>query len=366
MGPVLSVVDSLKYLGVPFHRTTKWLAEAGEAAAQAATKALWAFWKGVQSRGLVCKDTILHIYRTQVLPVALYGSGIWGIHHMSVAHSNSVLGSPVQAVQNLFLQLLHNAPPSVSRWVLHFNADLKPIQHHIFVATARLWHALKKDTPLLQRALQSDITMYTQGHDSCWSKHFLTQGHQLGVFPQIPPRGLASLGPEDLARLHFRVGDFSAKAAAYYLDLWGKEGQGTPYTVDRREDSTHSIKRFQDFVFQPQVLHHLHLHASPSLVDTLFRFRVGTAGLRAGFHSPDPASHICRACHHGDVEDERHVVQHCPAYSHIRQLPVFSNLIHVLTTDGVPAFFNVPDQYTLARFLSEILRCRAALPDAVP
>jgi len=128
----------------------------------------------------------------------------------------------------------------------------------------------------------------------------------------------------------------------------------------------HSIKRFQDYVFKPGVLHHLHFHGSPFLVDTLYRFRIGAVGLRASFHSPAPDSHICRACHHGDVEDERHVVQHCPAYSHIRQQPLFSNLIQVLTTDGLPALFNVPDQYNLACFLSQILRCRATLPNAIP
>ena len=363
----LTVVDSFKYLGVPFHRT-KWLSGAGEAAAQVATKALLAFWKGVQSRGLVCRDTIMRIYRTQVLPVALYGSGIWGMHYMSVAHPDSVLDSPVQAVQNLFLKLLHNAPPSASRWLLHFNVDLKLIQHHIFQAAARLWHGLKKDTTLLNRALISDVTMYTQGRGnaSCWSQHFLTQATQLGVFPLVNPRNLVHQGPEDLANLHFRMGDLYTKVSERYQLFWVNEGQGSLYTVDRSEDSTDSIKRFQNYIYKPGVHHHLHFHGSPFLVDVLFRFRVGAAGLRAGLHSLPPEARTCHACHHGDVEDERHVVQHCPAYSHIRQLPVFSTLIQVLTTDGLPAFFNVTDQYTLACFLSQILRCRATFPDATP
>ena len=366
-GTVLTVVDSFKYLGVPFHRT-KWLSEAGHFAAQAATKALWSFWKGVQSRGIVCKDTIMRIYRTQVLPVALYGSGIWGMHHMSVAHPDSVLDSPVQAVQNLFLKLLHNTPPSTSRWLLHFNVDLKLMQHHIFQGAARLWHTMKKDTSLLNKALISDVTMFThgRGNASCWSKHFLTQATQLGVFPLVNPRNLAYQGRDDLVNLHFRIGDLSAKVTERYQRFWVNEGQGSIYTVDRSEDSTDSIKRFQNYVFKPGVLHHLHFHGSPFLVDILYRFRVGAAGLRAGLHSLSPDARTCRACHHGDVEDERHVVQHCPAYSHIRQLPMFSNLIHVLTTDGLPAFFNVPEQYTLACFLSQILRCRATFPDAAP
>ena len=354
---VLSVVESFQYLGVPFHRTT-WLAGAGQAAAQAATKALWAFWRGVQSRGVVCKDTILRVYRTQVLPVALYGSGVWGMHYMSVAHSDSVLDSPVQAVQNLFLKLLHKAPPSASHWLLHYNVDLKLIQHHIFQAASRLWHSLKKD-PLLHSALSSDVTMYTQGNDSCWSKHLLTQGTQLGVFPNTTPRDLAFLGPDALFRLPFRVGDFGAKAAQKYQELWEKEGQGSVYTVDGREDSTHSIKIFQDYVFKPGALHHLHFHGSPYLVDTLYSFRVGNVGLRASIHSLPPDARTCRACHFGDLEDEHHVVQHCPAYSHIRQLPKFTNLIQVLTSKGLPDFFNVEDQHVLASFLSQILRCRA-------
>jgi len=359
---ILSVVDSFTYLGVPFHRT-KWLTQAGNTAAQAATGALWAFWKGVQTRGIVCKDTILRIYRTQVLPVALYGSSIWGMHYLSVAHADSVLHSPVQDVQNLFLRLLHNAPTAVSRWLLHYNVDLKPTQYHMFMGVARLWHALRRDAPILRKALQSDLALFCHGHDTCWSRHFIVQGQQLGAFTNIQARDIAFMGVDDFFHLSFKVGDIRTKVTEFYQALWEKEGQGSSYTVDGRDDSTDSISRFQSYIFMPGSRHHLEYHGSSFLVDTLFRFRIGAAGLRASLHTSSQEARICRLCHHGDIEDECHVVKHCPAYSHIRSHDTFSSLLRVLTLDGLRALFNVPDQHKLACFLSEILRTRAHLLD---
>jgi len=363
---VLPVMETVKYLGVPFHRT-KWLSLASLDMADAASRAVWALWKGVQTRGIVCKDTIIRIYRTQVLPIALYGSGIWGIHHLSVAHAGTVMNSPVQNVQNLFLRLISHASPITSHWLLHYNMDLMPVQYHIFQAVARLWNALQKDAPLLQKALRSDLSLFLhRGHDGCWSKQLITQGHQLGVFPDIPPRGLPSMSVHDFIHRRIRVGDFKGKALEFYQMLWEKEGQGSPYTVDRREDTTSSIKRFQDFIYMHGKRHHLMFHGSPVLVRTLFRFRVGASGLRASLHSPSPDARLCPLCHHGDVEDECHVVKHCPAYSHIRQMTQFSSLIQVLTSEGLRAFFNVPDQHKLACFLSLIMRTRTSLLDAMP
>ena len=199
-GTTLPVRPEFRYLGITI-KSNRWLADCALSLSVSANKALMALWHKTRAMGIRNPDTLCRLFKIIVLPVgnyacqawavdnlnmssakrildnplqkvviyflrllsgcspntcswslpvALYGSGIWGMHYMSVAHPDSVLDSPVQAVQNLFLKLLHNAPPSASRWLLHFNVDLKLIQHHIFQAAARLCHGLKKDTTLLK------------------------------------------------------------------------------------------------------------------------------------------------------------------------------------------------------------------------
>ena len=356
----LEQVDSFKYLGVQFH-TTAWLQEAGGALAQQATRAVWALWKGAQAKGLICRDTFLRIYKTQVLPIAMYGAGIWGKHYLSVAHSDSVLSSPAQEVQNLFLQLISGAHDNTSRWVLHSNVNIHPVQLGYFQAAARLWNALRSDGPILRQALASDVSLFLRGHDSCWSHQFLKHGQQVGLLSDVGRLELEHLEVDTIVARGFRDTDVSTKLAQFYQGLWVREAQGSPYSEAPREDSTGSAQRFQDYIHKPGSLHHIGFHGSQHLVSTLFRFRVGAAGLRACLHTPVHQERLCPLCEFQEVEDEKHIVKDCPAYSSIRSKPHFSTLLRTLLEEGLQAFFNVPDQHLVACFISQLMWKRREL-----
>jgi len=238
---------------------------------------------------------------------------------------------------------------------------LKPLQYHFFQAISRLWVCLKRDPLLLRKALHSDLALFLSGHDFCWSRQFLTQAHQAGVFPDIGRRELLSFDVAHFVNRNIKVGEVQSSISKYYQTLWEKEGQGSPYAVDTRDDSTSSFKRFQDYIYQPGVYHHLTYSGSRHLVDSLFRFRVGACGLNASLHTSTPSHRLCKLCHHGDVEDELHVIKHCPAYTHIRHKPVFSTLLRTLMEKDIRALFNISDQHLLACFISQLLHCRANL-----
>jgi hypothetical protein len=84
-------------------------------------------------------------------------------------------------------------------------------------------------------------------------------------------------------------------------------------------------------------------------------------GLRCGIHSVSAADRCCKLCPNIEVEDERHVLAVCPAYEPLRQNPAFAELFRTLQQEGMRAFFNVHDQYTLARCLSQVLWLRMSL-----
>jgi len=357
----LQQVTTFKYLGVQFH-STAWVRRAGQSKATDAARAVGALWRGAQTHQVNCRDTLLRLYRAQVLPISVYGAGIWGMHHLSLSHADAVMSSASQNTQNLFLRLISGAHDSVSRWVLHRNAAMQPIQLEIFKAMARLWSTLKKDNIILQHALRSDIALFGKGAH-CWSGEFIQHLFQLGCFPDIQgtpsiaKRHLHTLGVDDFFLRPFAVTSISKRVVEFYDDLWLKEVNSTPLR-DHAESSSVSARRFHSHIFQENKHYHLTYHGPSYLVDTLFRFRVGAAGLRAGVHSTDPTDRVCPLCNHSDIEDEHHVITVCEAYSHIRRSPTYESLFSILERDGLQAFFNTDNQHLLARCLHHMLRIR--------
>jgi len=267
--------------------------------------------------------------------------------------------SPVQDVQNLFLRLLSMAPDHTSRWVLHKNCGMLPVQADIYKACARLWNAMRVD-PLLAKALESDVTLCLHGNSASWASKFLPRVVSLDGLQGIEARDLPTIPAPDLVSRPFRDGILSNALDAHYQRLWDVECEGSRYREDDPH-STNSAHRFQTYVFLDEGYHHLKLHASPHLLDTLFRFRVGAAGLHASLHCRDDALRKCTLCHMDAVEDERHVVQDCPAYASVRAHAAYDGLFRVLLQDGMKGFLNVEDQHTVACCLSQLLRLRREL-----
>ena len=104
------------------------------------------------------------------------------------------------------------------------------------------------------------------------------------------------------------------------------------------------------------------LCASPHLVETLFRFRVGAAGLRCGLHVENQEDRYCPVCDLGKEEDQRHVLVECPAYDHIRARDQFHTLFCSYELLGtIKDLLNVHQQHTLASFLSQVIWERTRL-----
>jgi hypothetical protein len=114
------------------------------------------------------------------------------------------------------------------------------------------------------------------------------------------------------------------------------------------------------------------LFASSHLVTTLFRFRVGCAGLRCSRHAQDRQRDRMRSCllceaigTPGLVEDEKHVLMDCPAYRGVREDTRFVSLFTLAASSGLPALFAVPNQTLLATCIVRILHVRSVCYDAL-
>ena len=169
-----------------------------------------------------------------------------------------------------------------------------------------------------------------------------------------------------LAVLSMHVPSVTESVNKRYEELWQIEVQGSPY-LDRSDFSTKSYRRFDSLVYLPDKDSHLTYQGPSQLVSTLHLFRIGAAGLRASYHSDDPEDRQCPHCRGGVIEDEKHVIQHCPLYSNPRLDPEFAPLFRTLLTDGsLCAFFNDTDQHLLARFLHGCLHIHSELLQGLP
>ena len=192
-----------------------------------------------------------------------------------------------------------------------------PVQLSYFQSACRLWSSLKAEPTFLMRVLRSDIVMYKCDNDMAWAGHLIKQAHLLGLFPDIERRELHTLSQDSLLGRSFHVPSVTKHVTERYEALWQIEVNGSPY-VDRSDVSTESAHRFANFVYMPDKEGHLTYHGPSQLVSSLHLFRLGSAGLRAGLHSDNPDDRQCPHCRGGVVEDEQHVIQHCPAYSPLR------------------------------------------------
>ena len=105
---------------------------------------------------------------------------------------------------------------------------------------------------LLSKALQSEVVLHQKHCSLGWAHQFLVQSHQLGMFQGVSRRELDTVHVDTLAAKSFRAGDIKDKLYAHYQDIWVKEGQGSRYTVgEGRADTSHSVKRFQDYIWIP-------------------------------------------------------------------------------------------------------------------
>lgn len=99
---------------------------------------------------------------------------------------------------------------------------------------------------------------------------------------------------------------------------------------------------------------------------TLMRFRLGCADLavnkgRQAFHA-DKVPRSERFCTmpgcHRCMEDEKHLVFECKAYSHIRLDPKYCALFKPVWIGDMRRFFNNNAQPVLARFISDMVEYR--------
>ena len=70
----------------------------------------------------------------------------------------------------------------------------------------------------------------------------------------------------------------------------------------------------------------------------------------------DEQSRKCTLCTMSAVEDERHVLQECPAYRSVRIDPQFQPLFDVLEQKSIKDFLNVEDQHSIALCIIRVLK----------
>ena len=78
-GQRVSVISFYSYLGVVFSWTGLWF-QAQKALSEQASRALFCLTNSLHKFGTLPADIALKIFDAKILPIVLYGTGIWGFH----------------------------------------------------------------------------------------------------------------------------------------------------------------------------------------------------------------------------------------------------------------------------------------------
>ena len=355
-GAAVPIVDEARYLGAWLH-SRLWLKNTGPKLDVLAKRAMWALWQRMKQLGINCLETQLRLLHTLVITVGEYACQVWGVHFLDPAGDHEIFKSPLQHLILYFLRLCTGAHSKTSRWVLLANAGLQPLQVRWAVICATHWGNCASHPGLPGQILRCDVDLFQHGNKNCWTYKFLKCMCDIGLLPTLPLATLQHTIPIDTI-LDMR---FSATAITEGFTTTYDRLHGDLAPDPRTAPSTGiALSKYYAW-FASKSLPHLTLYDSDNCTRTLHRFRVGSTPLRTNdfrLHHQPRALRVCRLCTTDLMEDERHILLECPAYSALRNR---SRLRSAFLQPGLtmPQLMGSSDQSALARLIQAILRLRA-------
>lgn len=357
-GQALKVSDSFKYLGLPLH-ATRGFADVCLYTADKARKALWALLSRIEALRITNLKTQLKLFQTLVESIGNYGCQVWGVDYFRVDTESHILSNPVQKVVLTFLRMISGAHNTTSRWVLLREFGLYPCQLHWVCLCTRFWNRLTSDPciPIGRGTLEADVELFRKKNTACWTTKFLKLMHSLNLLGDRPWSTLQDLPCSTIMSFRFSENVVRERMIERYNSIWHTRGMD-PRTAPRLQ---YQVTR-HGMWFDAGHTRHLALVAPEHYIKTLMRFRLGCTMLQVHQDHGTLQRHnrFCRVCSCDLVEDEKHVLFECEAYSRYRRSECWSSLFDHSEGD-VKTFMGQEDQYKIAHFLVVILRYRAHL-----
>lgn len=355
----IETLESFKYLGLTIHRS-RWFADCAGDMTRTAGKALHAMYYRTQRMGVLCTDTKLRIFSTMVMSIADYACQIWGVDKLNCSTHNRIFQNPTQKLVIAFLRTISGCHRKVCQWTLLMCFGLQPVQVKWASLCARIWKQYTDPTAptLAHTTMMSDLDLFRNGNDLCWSARFLQCMVHLDLTGGKSYNSLRHHTVQHLAALVF---DEHAIPESYKARYATMTATGTnPRTAPSRGVS---LVKYVCW-FHDDSLNHLHVSAPEHYLRASLRFRLGSTPLRVYDHTiTNRQDRICLLCKNSSrrIEDEQHVMLECARYRRLRRKHFWAPLFTGEKRQSMKAFMTQPDQFKLCHFITAVLKRQSEL-----
>jgi hypothetical protein len=348
-GHNLEVAPKVKYLGLTLAQLSRSLGFAGcaDQLASAGRSAMFAMRRRVHELGAVLPEQQLRLFDVLVAPILSYGCEVWGVDLLNRTDSAS------ERVHRWFCRRLLRLPRHVSSAVALAELGRWPLHVHWAQQTARFWNRLLSmdaDCPL-QWAFQDNLALMRDGLDAgspCWCRKWFTYLQSTPTHSGFLP-WLTAL--DDAAVVSRAKAAYVATAAT-----------GNQHSQEAGEPAATKFSHYLEHVRGKQQLEQMAPHLAAAAVPnsqhrcSLTRLRTSCHALRIETDRHLPAAarparqqRTCRLCASQQVEDEAHMIFHCPLYSHLRF--EFADLFTPASCTSLATFLSQQNQSRIAAFI---------------
>jgi reverse transcriptase-like protein len=411
-GKPLQAVASTKYLGLTLSQLSKQRGFAGcaDVLARAGRQAMFATRRRAWELGCCTVEQQCALFDVFVTPVLSYGCEIWGPDLLLQQDCSSV-----ERVHRWFCRRIQGLPPQATSAVSLAELGRQPLHLRWVQQLVRFWNRLQasmaEPDSLLGWALADNLALMREGADvaagsACWCRRWLqflqsapTDSGTLVWLTQLDEGAVAeraaaaylrqSREPANpsktpplptAAQRQRHHGTAAAAAAPTAVASSGLRGSGSGSGSGQQQPplapspSPHApsskFAYYLDCIRGDLPLScpspHLHEVTTPAHRIALSRFRTSCHDLRIERERYLPRAlqaprheRTCLQCASPAIEDETHMVFHCPVYNHLRF--TYADLFPLHLPDSIPCFLS-QDQTRVAAFIHDcqVLRRRNA------
>ena len=290
-GNALEIVNDYSYLGFTF--TTRMSISRGvDTLAAKGKKACADCVRYISKLNEISKECFFKIFDTQVQPVIMYASEVWGLHRLD----------SIERVHTYACKRLLNVTSKLPNKFVYGETGRYPLYVNSAVRCIRYWlKILKMDMSRIPKQAYEMLLRMDNSGKECWASQV-----RLTLF---------SLGFGDVW-LHQGVGDervFMIRLRQRMIDIFQQEWSAS---IESKEMYQY-YRQFKSVFSTEMYFDHMNIK---HFRDCLVKLRLGLLPLKgAAFKSVFSVIGADRSCYCGEVEDEMHFVCSCPLYKNIRE-----------------------------------------------
>jgi len=348
-GKPVKVLPAQVYLGLTFHRDWGAGRSAAATLAQSGRRAMTALLGRARQMQIDQSKLLCHLFDSLVCSVISYGCQIWGpALCLDSLHADDPLDrkrNPGDAVHLDFLRSMAGLPHMSHKWTVLAEFGRQPLLVQWLALAGRFWHRVRLMPPgrLLREAVTASIELWLQHREErSWVGDFLACLEAIGV---LSTEQMSACGTVQCVwALPITEAGIQGKAVAHFAKVWANSA-GDPRTAPSEAVVAATYVRWVRGGVPSGPAPHFTALLGYKAKATLLRLRVSSYPLRiatgrnegSGARNAGPdgrlgprgiprAERMCRCCTADIVEDLKHFLLECPAYTAVKQqfAPLFA------------------------------------------